>query len=294
MPLTRRRTRDNLAAAGLAVIHLGALGVFVPALFSWSGVGVGIALYVVTGFGISLGYHRFLAHRSLTLWKPLEYVTIVIGGLAFQGGPIDWVATHRAHHANTDRDGDPHDANRGMPWAHVEWLFRANKDRIETAAMPHWAPDLIADPFYRFLERYNAYFQIVLALVLLVAGGWSWVIWGSFFRLVFLYHCTWLVNSAAHAVGYQTFRTGDRSTNNWWVALLTFGEGWHNNHHAFPFSARHGLRWFEFDVTFGMIRLLRWSRLAHDVRLPSREMIERLQFPAPVHRRFRTTSRRFG
>ena len=285
MPMTQRGTRDYPTAIGLAIIHLGALGVFVPALFSWSGVFVGIALYVATGFGISLGFHRLLTHRSLTMWKPLEYFAAFVGGLALQGGPIDWVATHRAHHANTDRDGDPHDANRGMPWAHMEWLFRTSKDRIEPEERQRWAADLLKDPFYCFLEKYNTYIQIVLGLALLLVGGWSWVIWGIFFRLVFTYHCTWLVNSAAHAVGYQSYRTGDRSTNNWWVAFLSFGEGWHKNHHAFPFSASHGLRWFEFDVTFWIIRFLRWTRLAKNVRLPSREMMERLQLPKPIIRR---------
>jgi fatty-acid desaturase len=250
--MTHGHERDYPAAIGLAIIHLGALGVFAPILFSWSGVFVGIALYVVTSLGISLGYHRLLTHRSLTMWKPLEYFAAFVGGLAFQGGPIDWVATHRAHHANSDRDGDPHDANRGMRWAHVEWIFRTNKNRIEPAEMQRWAADLMEDPFYRFLERCNPYIQIVLSLGLLLAGGWSWVIWGIFARLVFTYHCTWLVNSASHTLGYQTFRTDDHSTNNWWVALLTFGEGWHNNHHAFPASASHGLHWFELDVTFWM------------------------------------------
>jgi len=144
---------------------------------------------------------------------------------------------------------------------------------------PRWAGDLVKDPVYRFIERYNPLFTVALGLVLLAIGGWSWVVWGVFARLVFTYHCTWLVNSASHAVGYQTFRTGDRSTNNWWVAILTFGEGWHNNHHAFPFSARHGLRWFEFDPTYWTIKLMTWLRLARNVKLPTREMMERLKLP---------------
>jgi hypothetical protein len=166
-----------------------------------------------------------------------------------------------------------------MRWAHFEWIFRANADRIEPGDSQRWAPDLIGDPVYGFLERYYAIIQIALGLGLLWAGGWSWLIWGTFVRLIVTYHCTWLVSSASHAVGYRTFRTSDRSTNNWWVALLTFGEGWHNNHHAFPFSARHGLRWFEFDLTFLIVRFLRWTGLAANVRLPSREMIERLRVP---------------
>jgi sn-1 stearoyl-lipid 9-desaturase len=232
MPMTHGHQRDYGAAIGLALIHLGGLGVFIPAFFSWSGVFVAFALYVVTALGIAFGYHRFLAHRSLTMWKPLEHFAAFAGGIAFQGGPIDWVATHRAHHASTDREGDPHNANNGMLWAHVAWIFRTNNARIEPAEVKRWAADLIEVPFYRFLEQYHVCVQIALGLSLLCFGGWSWVIWGIFFRLVVTYHCTWLVNSASHAVGYQAFRTGDRSTNNWWVSLLTLGEGWHNNHHA--------------------------------------------------------------
>jgi stearoyl-CoA desaturase (delta-9 desaturase) len=275
----KKAKRDYPIFFGLVVIHVCALGVFLPVFFSWSAVAVGVGLYVATGFGITLAYHRLLTHRGFVVPKPVEYALAVVGLLALQGAPIEWVAQHRAHHANTDRDGDPHDSHRGMPWAHIEWLFRTNKDRVAPEDRVRWAADLTKDPVYRFMERYNVWFTVVLGLILLAIGGWSWLIWGIFARLVFTYHCTWLVNSASHAVGYQTFRTGDRSTNNWWVAILTFGEGWHNNHHAFPFSARHGLRWFEFDPTFWTIKLMTWLRLARNVKLPTREMIERLKLP---------------
>jgi stearoyl-CoA desaturase (delta-9 desaturase) len=280
--------RDYAAGTALAIIHIGALGVFFPAFFSWSGVVVGVLLYWATGFGITLSFHRLLTHRSLVLSKPVEYIAAVFGTLALQGGPIDWVATHRAHHAHTDRDGDPHDSHRGMPWAHIEWLFRTNKDRVPAEDRPRWAPDLLADPVYVAMEKYHFVMQVTLALLLFVLGGWSWVIWGIFARLVVTYHCTWLVNSASHAVGYQTFKTGDRSTNNWLVALVTFGEGWHNNHHAFPFSASHGLKWFEFDITFWLIKLLAWVKLARNIKLPSREMMDRLRKPQPQPRGFST------
>ena len=282
----RKGKRSYGTAIGLGIVHLGALGVLIPALFSWQALAVAIVLWVATGFGITLGYHRLLTHRSLALWKPAEYAIAILGTLALQGGPIEWVATHRAHHAHSDHDGDPHDSHKGMPWAHVEWLFRSNKDRVPVADRPRWAPDLVKDPFYHFLDRNHVLVQVVLGLVLLGLGGWSWVVWGVFARIVFTYHGTWLVNSASHAVGYRTYKTGDRSTNNWWVALTSFGEGWHNNHHAFPFSARHGLRWFEFDMTFWVIRILKWVRIARDVRIPTREMMQRLQLPRPAHRGF--------
>ncbi|HEY0798435.1 MAG TPA: fatty acid desaturase [Candidatus Baltobacteraceae bacterium] len=261
---------------GLGVIHIGALGALIPALFSWRSVGAAVALWYITGgLGITLSFHRMLTHRSLRMPRLLEYFFALLGTLALQGGPIDWVATHRKHHAHSDSDGDPHDTHLGMSWAHFEWLFRRNKDRPLPTDHQRWAPDLIADPYYRFLEAYAAVIQFVFGLLLLWVGGWSLVVWAIFVRLVFTYHCTWLVNSAAHASGYRTFRTTDRSTNCWWVALLSFGEGWHNNHHAFPFSARHGLRWFEFDMTWLFIRGLAILRLARNVKLPSAEMMER-------------------
>jgi stearoyl-CoA desaturase (delta-9 desaturase) len=278
-PKMKIAKRDYPIFWGLAVIHFCALGVFFPIFFSWSAVAVAVGLYIATGMGITLAYHRLLTHRGFTVPKLVEYALAVVGVLALQGGPIEWVAQHRAHHAHTDADGDPHDSHRGMPWAHVEWLFRRNKDRVAPEDRPRWAADLAKDPFYRFIEKYNVMCTVVLGLILLAIGGPSWVVWGIFARLVFTYHCTWLVNSASHGVGYQAFRTGDRSTNNWWVAILTFGEGWHNNHHAFPFSARHGLRWFEFDPTFWTIKVMAWLRLARNVKLPTREMMERLKLP---------------
>jgi sn-1 stearoyl-lipid 9-desaturase len=256
------------------VLHIGALAAFLPQMFAWPAVIVGLALFYVTGgFGISLGFHRLLTHRSLRVPKWLEYLLAICGTLSLQGGPIEWVATHRVHHANTDREGDPHNVHRGLGWAHVEWLYRPNEARPTEAEQRRLAPDLYKDPFYGFLERSYLWWQVALAVALFAIGGLPFVVWGVFVRVVVTYHITWLVNSAAHHSGYQTYRTGDKSTNNWWVALLTWGEGWHNNHHAFPFSARHGLRWFEFDTTWITIKILRWMRIARDVRLPRPQLM---------------------
>lgn len=177
---------------------------------------------------------------------------------------------------------DPHNAQRGFWWSHVGWLYRRNPARLSRAEEHRLAADLVADPYYRFLEATALGWQGVLALGLFALGGWSWAVWGVFVRLVATYHVTWLVNSAAHLSGYRSFRVvgNDRSTNNCWVALLAWGEGWHNNHHAFPFSARHGLRWFEFDATWWTIRLLASMRLARDVKLPSRASLRRRAFVA--------------
>jgi stearoyl-CoA desaturase (delta-9 desaturase) len=270
---------------GLAAVHVGALAVFLPNMLSWSAIVVALVLYYLTGaFGITLGFHRLLTHRSLKLVKPLEYAVAILGTLALQGGPIEWIATHRAHHAHTDREGDPHDVNRGLRWAHMQWLYRYNDARLSKAEQLRLAPDLANDRFYVFLENTYLLWQVALGIVLFALGGWSWVIYGIFVRCVATYHITWLVNSAAHHDGYQSFRTGDKSTNNWWVAILAWGEGWHNNHHAFPFSARHGLRWFEFDATWLTIRILAALRLARDVKLPTAAMLARLRLEPRVAR----------
>ncbi len=268
-----------LTGVGLALIHIGALAAFVPALFRLSDLAlVAIASYCTGALGVTLCYHRVLTHRSLRLRKPIEYCFALFGTLALQGDPIRWVAVHRKHHAHADHDGDPHNIKLGFKWAHVDWLYRHNIAYPSEEEIARYAPDLSADPFYRFLAYAALPLQLALAVVLFLAGGWAWVVWGVFVRLVFSYHSTWLVNSAAHMLGYRTYRTTDRSTNCWWVALLSFGEGWHNNHHAFPFSARHGLSWFEIDMTWWHVKLLAFLRLADRVRLPTEVMRRRLAY----------------
>jgi stearoyl-CoA desaturase (delta-9 desaturase) len=260
------------------VIHLGACAAVLPALFSWSALAAAAVVYYLTGaLGICLGYHRLLTHRSLRLARPLEYVVATLGVLALQGGPITWVATHRAHHAYSDTERDPHDSRRGFVWSHVAWLFARNPARLSPEEERRFAHDVAADPYHRFLEATMLGWQLALALALFALGGWSWVVWGIFVRLVATYHVTWLVNSAAHLAGYRTYRTPgqDRSTNNWWVALLAWGEGWHNNHHAFPASARHGMRWFEFDVTWWTIKMLGALRVAREIRVPNAATLRR-------------------
>jgi stearoyl-CoA desaturase (delta-9 desaturase) len=280
MELPKQRAPGWATFTGLAVVHLGALCAFIPGTFHWSALIVMVALYYTTGaWGICLGYHRLLTHRSLKLAKPLEYAAAIFGTLALQGGPIDWIATHRAHHAHTDTDGDPHDIHRGLLWSHFEWLYKPNDAMLTPAETKRLAPDLAGDPFYQFLEKTYLLWTILLGVALLAIGGWSWLIWGLFVRIVITYHITWLVNSAAHHSGYQTFRTGDKSTNNWFVAFLAWGEGWHNNHHAFPFSARHGLRWFEIDATWWTIKILAWLKLARDIKVPTPAMLARMKLP---------------
>lgn len=266
----------RLNAIGLGAVHVAALAVFLPGTFHWSAlIVVAVLLYITGALGITLCYHRALTHRSLRLFKPLEYLFAIFGTLAFQGDPIRWVATHRKHHAHADTDQDPHSIEPGFTWAHVRWLIEHNSAVPGTADLKRYAPDLYNEPFYRALRVLDLPLQIGFAALMFAIGGWAWLVWGVFVRLVISYHGTWLVNSAAHSFGYRTFRTEDRSTNCWWVAIISWGEGWHNNHHAFPYSARHGLRWFEIDVTWWTVKLLRVLRLADRIKLPTLQAQER-------------------
>ncbi|MBV9972860.1 MAG: fatty acid desaturase [Candidatus Eremiobacteraeota bacterium] len=268
---------SRIKGFGLASIHIVALAAFWPGVFHWSAVAVTAVISYLTGvLGITLCYHRALTHRSLRLHKAVEYLFALFGVLALQGDPIRWVAVHRKHHAHADQEGDPHSIRLGFRWAHMEWIYRHNVALPTDEEVARYASDLCAQRFYRALRHLDVPLQVALGIALFALGGWSWVIWGIFVRLVLAYHSTWLVNSAAHTLGYRTFRTGDRSTNCWWVALLTFGEGWHNNHHAFPFSARHGLHWFEIDMTWWHVRGLALLRLADRIKIPSKAMQHRL------------------
>jgi stearoyl-CoA desaturase (delta-9 desaturase) len=250
--------------------------VLAPFTFTWSGLAVSAALYVAAGLGVTMGYHRLLTHRSFQTPLWVEYLLAGLGSLASQGGPVQWVAVHRIHHKHSDADGDPHSPRHGLWWAHLLWWMPYQPALDDPDRYGRYVPDLAGDPVHRALQRYHVLLPVLLAGLLFGLGrlcggvGLSWVVWGLFVRTAALYHATWLVNSATHCWGYRSYTTRDDSTNLWWVALLTLGEGWHNNHHAFPRSARHGLRWWEFDMTYWGIRVLGWARLAKQIQVPGR------------------------
>ncbi|MBZ8179085.1 acyl-CoA desaturase [Oscillatoria salina] len=249
----------------LTGIHAVALLAFLPSNFSWGAVGVALFLHWVTaGLGVTLGFHRLVTHRSFETPKWLEYFLVFCGSLSAQGGPIKWVGLHRMHHLYSDAEGDPHDSNRGFWWSHISWMLHKIPQDTD---IPRYTKDIADDPVYQFLQKYFILLQVLLGVLLLYLGGWSWVVWGIFVRLVAVFHCTWFVNSASHMFGYQTYESGDRSRNCWWVALVTYGEGWHNNHHAFQYSARHGLQWWEIDFTWMTIQFLQALGLATKVKL---------------------------
>lgn len=251
-----------------AAVH--ALALLAPWFFSWSALGVAIFLHWLFGsIGICLGYHRLLTHRSLRVPKGLEYAIALIGALALQGGPIFWVAGHRRHHTYTeDIDKDPYSAKRGFWWSHMGWLLYKRPEFFESESNRKFAPDLAKDAFYRWLDRYYLLLQIPLAVGLYLFGGWSFVIYGLFLRAVLLWHSTWLINSASHITGYRSHDSDDNSRNLWWAAILTYGEGWHNNHHAYPNVAKAGWKWWEVDMTWWAIMILKQLGLAQRIVLP--------------------------
>ncbi|WP_169976652.1 acyl-CoA desaturase [Tautonia rosea] len=255
----------------IAGLHVGALLAFFPQFFSWKAVAVCIFLHWLSGgIGICMTYHRLLTHRSFAVRpKWLEYVMTAIGCTASEGGAIHWVADHRKHHAHSDDEHDVHSPlHGGFGWAHMFWWMTPDITSEHTPAYhARWAPDLIRDPVHVWLDRWHLIFPIGLAVLLYVVGGMPYLVWGFFVRSVLVLHTTWLVNSATHVWGYRSHETRDSSTNLWWVALLTYGEGWHNNHHAFQTSARHGLRWWEIDMTYIAVKVMSWFGMAHSIKL---------------------------
>ncbi|HBE83133.1 MAG TPA: fatty acid desaturase [Pyrinomonadaceae bacterium] len=246
------------------VFHLVAVTAFFT--FSWSNLAAGLLLWWVAGsLGIGIGYHRLLTHRGFKAPKWLEYTLSVLGTLALQSGPLSWVTTHRIHHAFTDTDKDPHSPRNGAYWSHIGWIFRGTAQLQSWATMQRYCPDFANDRFHQFLNKYYYVSTIIVAGGLFAIGGWSMVVWAIFLRTVVGWHFTWLVNSATHLWGSRRFETRDDSRNNALVAAVTWGEGWHNNHHAHPRSAKHGLAWYEFDINWIEIRILEKLGLVSNV-----------------------------
>jgi fatty-acid desaturase len=273
----------------IATVHLLALLALLPAFRSWSGLILAFVLTLVFGtLGINLCYHRLLTHRSLKLPRWLERAFTTLALCSLEDTPSRWVANHRLHHAHSDDPEDPHSPQSGIVWSHVGWLFRPAPQRKTCDFFDRYARDILADRYYRYLERhptailwiYLTHAAVVWSIGLLVgrwAGGtwqvgydWAWwcVVWGVLVRTVFVWHITWSVNSLSHVFGYKSYDTGEDSRNNWLVAVLASGEGWHNNHHHDPASASVQHRWWEFDLTYYVILLLERLGLATDVILP--------------------------
>lgn len=237
--------------------------------FSWSGLALAVGLhYLVAGLGISVTYHRVLSHRAAKLWWPLEYLFATFGSMALHGDPVRWVTIHRQHHRFADRPGDPHSPREGFWYAHATWTRHRFLADSAPEKVRRYAPELDDQRFYRW-TRDKVWLRILVQVVpLYLWGGDHAVAWGFGFRYVLTSTAIWSVNSVTHGWGFRAFARDDMSTNHLPVALLSFGEGWHNNHHAFPTSARFGLAPWQLDVGWLSLRALAAVGLARDLRLP--------------------------
>lgn len=276
-------------AIGVVGYHVLALLVFLPWFFSWTGVILaGIGVYVFGTLGVNLGYHRLLTHRSFAAPKWFERTLVILGVCSLQDSPARWVAVHRRHHQFTDEPVDPHSPLVNFFWAHVGWVLFKSADLRRPELIDRYAKDVMEDGLYAGLERFDLWWWTVVAswalfflggfAAQLLAGGGtaeavqfglSLLVWGVFFRTVLVWHITWSVNSATHLWGYRSYDTPDDSRNNVFVGIVSNGEGWHNNHHAHPRSARHGHQWWELDVAWLTIRALSALGLAKNVILPA-------------------------
>jgi fatty-acid desaturase len=264
--INQPRTGVNWSTA-ITMVVFHAAAVWALFNFTWAGLFAAVVLWWVSGsLGIGMGFHRLLTHRGYKTPKAVEYFLTACGLLALEGGAINWVATHRIHHSHTDAPGDPHTPRDGKWWSHMGWILQGTSQQYPEPILRRYAPDLMRDPVHVQMNRFFYVPLVAVGLACFALGGLPVLLWGVFLRVTVGLHATWLVNSATHLWGSRRFATDDDSTNNWLIALVTFGEGWHNNHHAHPVSAKHGLRWYEFDLNWYGIRALELLGLAKNVK----------------------------
>lgn len=239
-------------------------------MIGWTELSLFIGLYLLTGMGITMGYHRLLTHRSFETGPVIKATVLILGSMAVQGRAIDWASNHLKHHAHSDEEGDPHSPMEGFFHAHIGWLFSA-----PPADRERYGKRLMNDPVISAIDRtFLIWVALGLAIPFAIAG-WEGLLWGGFVRIVLVNHVSWSVNSVCHTFGDRPFDIKDQSRNNWVLGLLAFGEGWHHNHHAFPAMAYHGMSWRQFDLTALIIRLLKRIGLVWNVKLPSAELVAR-------------------
>jgi stearoyl-CoA desaturase (delta-9 desaturase) len=237
---------------------------------SWTDIILLLVGYSLVAFGVTVGFHRMLTHRSFTPHPVVKFILLVLGSMAFEGPALSWAATHIKHHSVSDREGDPHSPVDGFFHAHMGWLFSKQMEDPNV-----YCRHLVKDPIINFVSRTFILWGALSLIIPFAIGGWHGLIWGGLVRMFLTHHVTWSVNSVCHTFGKRPYETNDASRNEWVVGLLAFGEGWHNNHHAFPRSAFHGLRWWQFDLSGLLIASLEKLGLAKDVyRIPP-DLMER-------------------
>ncbi len=277
------------------VFHLLIPFAFLPYFFSWWGIlWLFVGNYIFTSMGIGAGYHRLLTHRGFKCPKWFEYTLATLGVCSFQDSPARWVLVHRVHHQHSDHQDDPHTPRVTTFWSHMGWLFIDNRDLSTIAAYERYTRDLLRDKYYLWLQRnakwalvYLAHAVAITALGLIVGAtvygdlshtlqfGLQFLMWGVIMRTIFTWHVTWGINSFSHMWGYRNYETREDSRNNWLFAFLTNGEGWHNNHHADPRTARHGHRWWEIDITWMTLLMLEKIGLVTDLVHPNQSALDR-------------------
>lgn len=261
-------------------MHVGAVVGACLVAPTWLAAGLGLGLYLLRMFGITGGYHRYFAHRAYKTSRWFQFVLAWVGCSAVQKGPLWWAGHHRQHHKHSDKEDDPHSPIVGtIWWSHVGW--------VASGRFRRYKPELIKDfhqyPELRLMNKLHWGPGLVLAGACYLIAGWAGVVWGFLVSTVLLYHATFLVNSACHLWGSRRYETTDRSRNNWWAALLTMGEGWHNNHHHYPSCARQGFKWWEVDISYYVIRTLAAVGVVWDVREPTqRALAAKLAADAPT------------
>ena len=261
----------------ICIVHL--LALIAPFYFSWHGLITCAVLILLTGsLGVCMGYHRCLTHGSFQTYRPVRWLLAFLGGLSGEGSALTWVANHRKHHAHSDKEGDPHSPRDGKWWSHMFWFMPNFGQRWHKDIIEKYAPDMMKDKMLVVIHYMFLPSHLILGAVLFLVGyfgtalgmgsawwGCSLVFWGLGVRMVYVLHVTWFVNSATHLWGYRRYNTSDDSRNLWWVGLLAFGEGWHNNHHAYQRVASQGHKWYEIDTTYYIIWLMEKVGLAWDV-----------------------------
>ena len=267
--LTINRVRQTINWKNVAMVsffHI--LAIPVVFTFSWQNLAaLLIGNWIVGSLGVGLGWHRLLTHRSFKAPRWLEYTLSMLATMSMQDSPEKWIATHRMHHKFVDTESDPHSARSGFWWPQIGWVLWGKAQDHDEETLMRYIPDLLKDPIHVLISRFYLVPIVLSAFVLFAIGGWTMVVWGVFGRVVLGWHTTWFVNSLSHIYGQRPHETGDLSTNNWFVAILTFGEGWHNNHHMSPTSARHGLEWYQFDMNWMAIRIFEKLGWASNIRV---------------------------
>ena len=239
---------------------------------NWRDIAIMLVMYTITALGITVGFHRMLTHRSFEAHPVVRFLFLMFGSMAMEGPALDWASIHIQHHANTDEEDDPHSPLHGFLHAHLGWFFNGFKSN--PAVYGRW---LKKDRLVVFMSDTFLIWMALSFLIPFLLGGWTGLLWGGLVRVFLTTHVTWSVNSICHTFGKRMFETQDRSYNNWLVGMLAFGEGWHNNHHAFPRSAFHGMRWYQFDLSSYIIMGLEKVKLAWNVqRVPEHVLEARL------------------